>query len=200
MAKRYAKFEDLASVTGEWKPAGTMGKHNATVVHQGDTTVVVGSISGRVTLHTGDTLGYNCGEVWMVPKPESFNDPLRRLLAERRIPQRVLEFVKSKDFSLETTERWYDQQHCPNGRPTHEWKTDGEVVELDSKELERPQGYFSGGGERTIRVEHPSYAIRVDYGRHGNGFDYHHVARILVWPGCDQAKLLEAVRQARHSG
>lgn len=92
MAKRYFNSEELAKISGKFKPAGTLGKHCCTVVHQNDDTIVVGSASGRVTLHRGDTLGYNCGNVWLVPRPESYKDPIRKTLALAKISQKVLEF------------------------------------------------------------------------------------------------------------
>lgn len=92
MAKRYYKSEELAEQNGNFKPSGTLGKHFCTVVHQGDRTIVIGSVEGRVTLCAGDTLGYDCGKVWLVPKPESYNDPIRRVLALAKISQKVLEF------------------------------------------------------------------------------------------------------------
>ena len=200
VAKRHFTYDQLSSVVpGRWKPAGTLGSHHAVITHQGDVIVVVGSVSGKVSLHVGDTLGYNCGDVWAVPKPESYRDPLRRLLAERKISQKVLEFVKLKDFTLDTTERWYDQQHCPNGRPTHEWVTDGAKIIFEEEELEPSHGYFSGGGQRNIRIENATYAVRVDYGRHMNGCGYYRITRIVVWPVCDRTTLLEVVRKERHT-
>ena len=92
MAKRYYAFSDLNGSSGEYKPGGTLGKHNCIVVPQGDRIVVIGSVSGRVTLREGDTLGYDCGTVWLVPRPESYRDPIRRVLALAKISQKVLEF------------------------------------------------------------------------------------------------------------
>ncbi len=92
MAKRYYSSEELAEISGKFKPAGTLGKHFCTVVHQNKKMIVVGSVEGRVTLCAGDTLGYDCGKVWLVPKPESYNDPIRRVLALAKISQKVLEF------------------------------------------------------------------------------------------------------------
>jgi hypothetical protein len=72
--------------------------------------VVVGSVAGTVTLRPGDTLGYDCGTVWIVPRPDSYRDPVRRLLAEARVPQRAL--VYSAD-PVEYTESWQDTSRWP---------------------------------------------------------------------------------------
>src|SRR3989338_6764740 len=120
MAKRYAKFEELSEMpAGTWKPYGTMCSHHATIVPQGETIVVIGSNEGRVTLRAGDTLGYNCGMIWIVPRPSSYGDPLRRFLAENKIRQSAIEVAQGA--TLEVGERWYDNHHCPNGRNTNIW-------------------------------------------------------------------------------
>jgi hypothetical protein len=41
-------------------------------------------------MHPGDTLGYDCGSVWVVPRPESYKDPIRRVLAAYKISQKAL--------------------------------------------------------------------------------------------------------------
>ncbi len=71
MAKKYVSAEALKEISGYYKPAGTMGKHYCTVVHQNDATIVIGNVGGRVTIHEGDTIGYDCGKIWLVPRPES---------------------------------------------------------------------------------------------------------------------------------
>lgn len=91
MAKRYVEFKDLPN-EGKYKPGGTMGGHHCVVVPQNGQKVVVGSVTGKVTLSEGDTLGYDCGTVWMVPRPDSYRDPIRRVLAECRVSQKVLSF------------------------------------------------------------------------------------------------------------
>jgi len=76
MAKRYIPYErlqDLASSlspSGHYKPSGTMGVHHCTIAPNPDGSLTVtGSNKGRVTLREGDTLGYNCGDVWCLRKP-----------------------------------------------------------------------------------------------------------------------------------
>lgn len=90
MAKRYFDYDELKGKEGYFKPPDTMGRHHCVLVSQGDEIVAVGSRAGRVTLKPGDKLGYDCGTVWMVPHPDSYQDPVRRVLARARISQRVL--------------------------------------------------------------------------------------------------------------
>ncbi|GEM_PF-3291987 len=90
MAKRYFSHEELKGQSGFFKPSGTLGKHHCTITPQGEKIVVVGSAEGRVTLKPGDTLGYNCGSVWLVPSPDSYKDPIRRVLAMAHVSQKVL--------------------------------------------------------------------------------------------------------------
>ncbi len=193
MAKRYAKFEDLNGVSGSWNPAEVQSKHFATILLQGEKIIAVGSRSGRVTLSKGDTLGFEAGKVWIVSGPNSYKDTLRRFLSERKIPQRVLE-PPMRDVSLQVDETWYDQSHCLVGRPTHKWMTDGEVTELSSEVTDPPiRGGFTGGGRREVSIENATFAIRVDYVWYINRGWYNRVARIVVWPGYDQNKVVEQV-------
>jgi len=92
MAKKYCSFDELIKLDGYFKPVGTMGKHHCTVVKQNDSIVIIGSVSGRITLQKGDTLGYDCGNVWLVPRPESYKDPVRRVIALAKISQKVLTY------------------------------------------------------------------------------------------------------------
>lgn len=90
MAKKYTDFEFVPA--GSFKPEGTLGRHCCTVVPQNDHKVVIGSVRGVVTIKPGDILGYDCGTVWLVPHPDSYKDPIRRILALAKINQRTLEY------------------------------------------------------------------------------------------------------------
>src|SRR3989344_2667046 len=114
MAKRYAEFNRVPE--GFFKPEGTLGRHHCTVVRQGDEKVVVGSVAGRVTLKPGDTLGYDCGPLWLVPRVESYQDPIRRVLAQAHLGQKLLEFsTKPVEFtgSWEGTSGWAGEPGAP---------------------------------------------------------------------------------------
>ena len=113
-AKKYTEYAFIPA--GYYKPAGTLGKHHCTVVLQDEKKVVVGSIAGRVTLKSGDTLGYDCGTIWLLPSPKSYSDPIRRVLAEARISQKMLEYsddpVKSASGEFINALGEYSVQHA----------------------------------------------------------------------------------------
>ncbi len=89
MAKRYISYENLSA--GYYKPADTLGSHHCMVVVKNKETVVTGSADGRsVTLKKGETLGYDQGTVWVVPNPDTYRDPIRRVLAKARLGQKLL--------------------------------------------------------------------------------------------------------------
>lgn len=120
MATRYFSFDELENVSGNYKPAGTMGNHRMTVVHQGEETIVFGFTKGRITMKKGDTLGYDSGRVWLVRSPESYDDPIRRWLAEKRIPQKVLRF--SSDPVVTNQYGWSNMEaHALNGEHLSRW-------------------------------------------------------------------------------
>lgn len=98
MAKRYFTHERLEGVEGHFKPQGTMGRHDMFVTRHGGELTVVGSVSGWAVVQPGDTLGYDRGVVWLLPRPEQFKDPIRRVLAEAHLSQRLLE-VTSQDVT-----------------------------------------------------------------------------------------------------
>lgn len=91
MAKRYFSYKNLASVSGNWKPTGTMGHHHCVVEHKDGSILVHGSVRGKVKLKEGDTLGYDCGDVWKVPNPNAYRCPLRRAMASAKLPKHTLE-------------------------------------------------------------------------------------------------------------
>lgn len=95
--------------------------------------------------------------------------------------------------SLTVNERWYDNQHCPRGRATSAWHTDGEREVESSRELESPRGYFAGGGESMSIIKNATFAFEVRGGRSPNGCEYRTIDRVVVWPGCNVSRLRAAV-------
>jgi len=98
MAKRHFSYSDLQGINGEYKPGSTLGNHHMIVKKKGSSEIIVigiatdGQRTGQVTLKPGDTLGYDCGTVWRVPRPSEYRDPIRRVLAENKIGQKLLKF------------------------------------------------------------------------------------------------------------
>lgn len=104
MAKRYVRFEDLYSAYNgkevnflvpvntirtynaeqAFRFQRTLGQHGLVVKPISSTTIEVIGVSsnmketGSVLIHVGETLGYNCGEVWKIPNLSSIKDPLRK--------------------------------------------------------------------------------------------------------------------------
>lgn len=67
--------------------------------------------------------------------------PIAELLAELKVS-----LFETEAPAIGASERWYDQYHCPNGRHTNLWFTDGRKTEVSYEGLEKPHGYFVGGG------------------------------------------------------
>ena len=101
MAKRYFSYENLLEIsTGcEYKIPGTLGRHYMSVEHLNDGIFVVGhdsyGNSQKVIVRVGETLGYNCGDVWVIPNPANIMDPLRRTMLELKIGKDRLHWVNS---------------------------------------------------------------------------------------------------------
>lgn len=92
MAKRFISVQELAAAPeGSFKPSGTMGSHHLTWKKlENGALQVKGSQSGDFVAKSGDTIGYDCGQIWRVPSPSDFKDPIRRALAELKVSQKVL--------------------------------------------------------------------------------------------------------------
>ncbi len=118
-------------------------------------------------------------------------DPIKQILREMDIPMSKL--VQATTPTLEVGERWYDNDHCPNGRPTNRWITDGRKTWVNSEMREQPHGYFRGGGSDSFVIEAAGYAVRVDHGRYLNGCDWTRPSQIVVWSHCDPAKLADVL-------
>lgn len=119
--------------------------------------------------------------------PAQETDPVTRILRQGELPSWIVK--EAGEPTLTTEERWYDNSHCPNGRPTNYWLTDGQMIEEASFEMEKPHGYFGGGGRRIVRIEGATYAIRIDASRYGNGLAWSKPSQVLTWPGCDREAL-----------
>lgn len=110
MAKKYFSFDELKSVYGQHKPAGTMGIHHLNVSHGGGNIIVFGVDSygvrsKEIILHEGETVGYDCGIIWRIPSPGAYKDPLRGILAEQKLSQKILSF----DENFVKKERQYPE-------------------------------------------------------------------------------------------
>lgn len=95
MAKRYFPYDNLKGVNGKFKPTGTMGTHFCTVIPHHDGRIEVLDVQGnsKVIINPGDTLGYDCGDVWRIPNPDTVRDPLRRALLQNKISKSRLHWV-----------------------------------------------------------------------------------------------------------
>lgn len=113
MAKRYYEYERLKEISGDYKIPGTLGRHYMEVIQMGNIVKVVGydSYGGHknVFVNQGETLGYDCGEVWVVPNPANIKDPLRRTMLELKIGKDRLHWVKDlsevKVYGVDTQQR-----------------------------------------------------------------------------------------------
>ena len=93
MAIRYVEYADLSE--GTFKPHGTMGTHCADIENLGDRKVVRSSLGDVVIIYPGDTLGYNCGEIWRVAPPRT---RLQRILREFRLAKKAI--VRDTEVSV----------------------------------------------------------------------------------------------------
>lgn len=87
MANRYFSYDDLKDRSGYFKPGGTLGKHFCTITPMPDNVIWVtpyDSDTGGVFLKPGDTLGYDCGNVWRLPNPATIKNPIKRWGAENK--------------------------------------------------------------------------------------------------------------------
>jgi hypothetical protein len=78
MAKKYLKFPELADMgIGTVKPSGTLGKHRLIILNkEGNAFLVQGIMSsGKKTavkkVFPKETLGYNCGSIWVLREPQT---------------------------------------------------------------------------------------------------------------------------------
>lgn len=126
-----------------------------------------------------------------VKKASEETDPILRVLRVLGIP--VTNFRRTSEPTLKISRRWYDNAHCPNGRPTYGWETDGQVEWGHPEEMEKPQGYFSGGGSQEGILSGATYAIRIGHSRSMGGCDYNQVEEVIVWPSCEALVLYEAL-------
>jgi hypothetical protein len=107
----------------------------------------------------------------------------------------LLSNITHQEGPLEVSERWYDDQHCANGRDTNGWFHDGQEVTLTEKTLEEQRGRFGGGGRRTFQIVGASYAIERCEGRTTNGGGYSRIGRVLVWEHHDKDALESALAE-----
>ena len=111
------------------------------------------------------------------------------------IVNELLSSKKSQEGPLEVSERWYDDQHCANGRDTNGWFHDGVEITLSEETLEEERGRFGGGGTRTFEITGASYAIERCEGRTTNGGGYSKIGRVLVWEHHDKDALESALAE-----
>jgi len=114
--------------------------------------------------------------------------------------QRILEMDTEKvevdvrterSETLEVSERRYDNSHCPNGKTTWEWETDGKRSVISSNQREKPHGYFNGGSWRRIEISNATWAFctkwRPSQGRGGTT----RLTRVVLWPDYDPKEVVE---------
>lgn len=178
MSKKYQIFSELPE--GYFKPSGTLGDHHCTVVCQGDEKVVVGSVAGKVTLKPGDTLGYNCGRIWVVPRPESYKDPIRRVLAQAHLSQRLLTY--STD-SVEYTLSWQDTRGWPSNSGADP-STGEEAVIFGSYDRETLDSWDGGRCRRITGGD--AIVIRTVVGHETTDYRPRKVTRIVIRPTADK--------------
>lgn len=94
---------------------------------------------------------------------------------------------------ISVSDRWYDNRHCPNGRATTGWVTDGETTSAREEILEKEHGFFAGGGLCHYSISNATYAIEVTNGKVDGRERSDRPATIVVWPGCDPQKLGDAL-------
>lgn len=190
MAKRYISFEEIPE--GSFKPEGTMGSHHCTVVYQNGEKVVIGSVTGRVTLKPGDTLGYNCGGVWLIPQPDSYKDPIRRVLAQAHLSQKLLEYsIKAVKYLQE----WQDTSNWPSNSSAD--SSTGEEVDIfhGSNRRERLNRgetirLFDDGGLYQV-TGGDAIIVKKVVGRETTTRRPRRVTRIVVRPTANKADVAE---------
>ncbi|MBI4085937.1 MAG: hypothetical protein HY433_01685 [Candidatus Liptonbacteria bacterium] len=179
MAKRYAQFEWVPE--GNFKPEGTLGRHHCTVVRQGDEKVVVGSVAGRVTLKSGDTLGYDCGTVWLVPRAESYRDPIRRVLAQAHLSQKFLEYSAEP---VEYTDSWQNTSGWPENSAADPSTGEEAMVLGDGR-----KSVVEDSGGNYIRRQitgGDAIVVRQAVGRETTSHRPRRVTRVVVRPTADK--------------
>ncbi|MDQ5952942.1 MAG: hypothetical protein QG551_170 [Patescibacteria group bacterium] len=140
MAKRYFSFQVLSEKSAEqcaWKIPGTLGSHfmilrdhegyiqctgvctgrnNQAIVDglNAGVNITPASETQTVNVWPGQTLGYNCGQVWVVPDPTTVKDPLRRVMLELKLPKEMVVWVSSpgdEKFHLQEME-YFQKEGC----------------------------------------------------------------------------------------
>lgn len=81
MAKRYFTYEELISMkVGYNKPQGTLGTHYFNLSLGEGFVEINGSSSGKVKIFPGDTLVYDCGQVWKISVPKTNWQRVKQIL------------------------------------------------------------------------------------------------------------------------
>ncbi len=90
MAKRtrYFEYEELLEIPEVLRD----GRHFMRTTKHGDRVLVEGSDrnSDPITLFPGDRLAYVRGKIWRVMRPEEYENPIRGVIAELRLPKGLL--------------------------------------------------------------------------------------------------------------
>lgn len=204
MAKRYFSFVELKEKAGNFKPVGTMGNHNCMITMQSENLIVVGSSSGHVTMKEGDTLGYDCGQIWLVPSPESYRDPIRRLLAERHISQKILE------YSDEPVRFTMSFESVPTGScASSATGSDAEIFGEYKKEClnfhsdQEKEGYSSGStqdyeitGGKCIVINSIDHRAKQETTHHRSS----HLSRVIVRKNANKREIVEWFENGGEAG
>lgn len=116
--RRYSHSQLLDLGTGYHKPGGTLGNHHLEIKVMPSGTVrargveiprgyddqaarlIVNYSGPKITprskwaiVREGDTLGYNCGDVWVEIPASQISDPLLRVMREKGLPMSLIQWV-----------------------------------------------------------------------------------------------------------
>ncbi len=202
MAKRYTQYENLP--LGNYKPGGTLGRHHCVVTDGGDHKVVAGYDGQKVVVRPGDTLGYDCGTVWKVPSPESYRDPVRRVLAEAKLPQRILS--ESAEPLVLRHGCWWKYISCPSVDTLHgEYvraslgDVQTETENLGEQPLPEPrpsrEPMVPGSEYRTHVAGGDVIIVETPYGEETSFLRRRRVTRVVIRPGVDRKVAADWLRK-----
>lgn len=157
----YYSYEELRGYHPElqyktyFKPSGTMGSHHCIVSDYGDHYLIEGC-GKKITISRGESFGYQCGDVWRVPSPARFSNPVRRAIAQLYLPQSILTFSDknvSEDYWLKEVDARHPEWLLDtDGYRIH--KVLGELSKVSSQHCEESgdQMHEYAGGEAIIII------------------------------------------------
>ena len=130
-----------------------------------------------------------------VVNPADEVDPLKRVLRERGIGLSQVKWMEQGE-TLEVSEFSCDiQRSYSAGTSTRRWKTDGKVEVAGENVKFSPQTnqYCGPEAHSSIRIIGGSWAVASGQYVQVNGLITSRIWEVAIWPGCDPAKLAEAL-------